>query len=142
MGLMKAQGKVLVVEDDPPTRQLLVTALGQIKGLEVETRADAETALDYLVANPVDLLLFDIALPGMSGWELVEALRQFPHFDHLRLVGITAWYGTSHLRYARPSGVQLDAFFPKPLNMPELLDTVRKLLKGKSWQTSASRQRE
>ena len=66
--------RILIVDDEPPIRRFLRTALAA-QGYRVEEAADGEAALDFLKRNPVDLVVLDLGLPGMDGLEVVRQLR-------------------------------------------------------------------
>jgi two-component system KDP operon response regulator KdpE len=66
--------RLLIVDDEPPIRRFLKTAL-VAQDYRVEEAADAETALDFLKRNPVDLMVLDLGLPGMDGLEVLRRLR-------------------------------------------------------------------
>ena len=66
--------RILVVNDEPPIRRLLRTALGA-QGYRVEESEDGEAALDFLKRNPVDLVILDLGLPGLDGLDVVRQLR-------------------------------------------------------------------
>ena len=66
--------RVLIVDDEPPIRRFLKTALAA-QDYRVDEAADAETALDFLKRNPVDLMVLDLGLPGMDGLEVLRRLR-------------------------------------------------------------------
>ena len=66
--------RLLIVDDEPPIRRFLKTALAA-QDYRVDEAADAETALDFLKRNPVDLMVLDLGLPGMDGLEVLRRLR-------------------------------------------------------------------
>ena len=66
--------RVLIVDDEPPIRRFLKTALSA-QAYRVEEADDGETALDFLKRNPVDLVVLDLGLPGMDGLEVLRRLR-------------------------------------------------------------------
>jgi len=66
--------RLLIVDDEPPIRRFLRTAL-VAQDYRVEEAADAEAALDFLKRNPVDLIVLDLGLPGMDGLEVLRRLR-------------------------------------------------------------------
>lgn len=65
--------RILVVDDEPPIRRFLRTAL-TAAAYRVEEAGDGESALDFLKSNPVDLVILDLGLPGMDGLEVVRRL--------------------------------------------------------------------
>jgi two-component system KDP operon response regulator KdpE len=66
--------RLLIVDDEPAIRRFLKSALSA-QGYRVEEAVDAETALDFLKHNPVDLLVLDLGLPGLDGLEVLRRLR-------------------------------------------------------------------
>lgn len=66
--------KILVVDDDPNSQEVLSDILGY-HGMEVHAVSSGEDALDMLAAQPYDLAIIDLRLPGMDGWELFHTLR-------------------------------------------------------------------
>src|ERR1039457_4970550 len=67
--------RILVVEDETAVAEGVTYALEQ-EGFEVAVAADGRTALDLFEAGPVDLVLLDLMLPGLSGWQLLAAFRK------------------------------------------------------------------
>jgi len=111
--------RVLVVEDDWLVRTTVVEML-QLRGHEVFEAADAPRALEILEGQPVDVLVSDVGLPGMSGVELVAAAR-------VLLPGLAAVYATGH---AHMEGVQPDTrtvVLVKPYGSEALNDALARL---------------
>jgi two-component system NtrC family response regulator len=69
------QPKVLVVEDDPDIRKILAVFLAE-KGFQVKVAESAQTALDMLAEEPMDLILSDVRMPGMTGLDLLRAVKE------------------------------------------------------------------
>lgn len=117
--------KVLVV-DDEPNIVLSLEFLMQQAGFEVSTAQDGETALQLVGQTPPDLLLLDISLPGISGFEVLEALRAQDAFKKLPIVMLTA-----HGREVeREKGLALgaDDYITKPFSTRQLVEKVKALL--------------
>ena len=68
---------VLIVDDDPGARLLIGTAL-EMAGFRVTTAADGASALDEFRARPVDCVILDVVMPGMSGFEVLAAKFESP----------------------------------------------------------------
>lgn len=66
--------RVLIVDDEPPIRRFLRTALAA-QDYRVEEAGDGEAALDFIKRNPVDLMVLDLGLPGMDGLEVIKRVR-------------------------------------------------------------------
>lgn len=117
--------KVLVV-DDEPNIVLSLEFLMQQAGFEVTTAYDGESALALVNENPPDLVLLDISLPGISGFEVLEQLRSQAAFKRLPIVMLTA-----HGREVeREKGLALgaDDYITKPFSTRELVEKVKALL--------------
>ncbi len=116
---------VLVV-DDEPNILLSLEFLMQQAGFSVATAPDAERALELIGQQCPDLLLLDISLPGMSGFDLLERLRADDATRHLPVVMLTA-----HGREVeKEKGMALGAndYVTKPFSTRELVSRVQTLL--------------
>lgn len=117
--------KVLVV-DDEPNIVLSLEFLMQQAGFEVSTALDGESALAWVSENSPDLVLLDISLPGISGFEVLEQLRSQAAFKRLPIVMLTA-----HGREVeREKGLALgaDDYITKPFSTRQLVEKVQALL--------------
>ncbi|NLC20304.1 MAG: response regulator [Halomonadaceae bacterium] len=117
--------KVLVV-DDEPNIVLSLEFLMQQAGFEVETAGDGVTALAKVEAAPPDLILLDISLPGISGFDVLEQLRQEPLYARLPIIMLTA-----HGREVeKEKGLALgaDDYVTKPFSTQALVEKVQALL--------------
>lgn len=117
--------KVLVV-DDEPNIVLSLEFLMQQAGFEVETAEDGVTALAKVEAAPPDLILLDISLPGISGFDVLEQLRQEPLYARLPIIMLTA-----HGREVeKEKGLALgaDDYVTKPFSTQALVEKVQTLL--------------
>lgn len=118
--------RVLVVEDEPDVRMLVVDVLKEL-GYQVEVACDSHEALPVLQgAEPVDLLVTDVGLPGLNGRQLAEVARQ--HRPQLKVLFMTG--------YAREAEVRGDFLDPgmdlltKPFSIDELAQRVRQLIES------------
>ncbi|MBB3142079.1 response regulator transcription factor [Halomonas organivorans] len=117
--------KVLVV-DDEPNIVLSLEFLMQEAGFEVMTAEDGETALARVADEPPDLVLLDISLPGIGGFDVLERLRADPALARLPIIMLTA-----HGREVeREKGLALgaDDYVTKPFSTRTLVDKVKALL--------------
>lgn len=117
--------RVLIV-DDEPNIVLSLEFLMQQAGFDVATAADGETALQQVRTQAPDLVLLDISLPGISGFEVLETLRQEPAFKQLPIVMLTA-----HGREVeKEKGLALgaDDYITKPFSTRQLVEKVQALL--------------
>ncbi|KEQ26849.1 response regulator transcription factor [Paenibacillus tyrfis] len=115
--------KILVVDDDPHIRRLIKMIM-RGEGFEVLEAADGAKAMRTLEAAKADLVILDIMMPGMDGWELCRELRE--HYD-LPLLMLTALGDTEQ----KVKGFDLgtDDYLVKPFESRELVARVKALLK-------------
>ncbi len=121
-----AQERVLVVDDNPANVKLLEDLLG-FHGYDVEAVSGGAAALARLRTRVPDLLLLDVLMPGMSGYEVCRAMRADPALAMLPVVMVTALDDREERVHGLEAGA--DDFLSKPLNPPELLARVRSLLR-------------
>lgn len=116
---------VLVVDDDLGTR-LAISDYLELQGYFTLMAEDGEKALDKLASAYPHLIVTDIAMPRMDGFELVRRVRQRPQFRLLPVVFLTAHHETE----SRIRGYQLggDVYLPKPFDLKELGAVIRNLL--------------
>ncbi|QFU01930.1 Transcriptional regulatory protein WalR [Halomonas sp. THAF5a] len=117
--------KVLVV-DDEPNIVLSLEFLMQQAGFEVDTAENGESALSRIAEAAPDLLLLDISLPGISGFDVLERLRADPAHARMPIVMLTA-----HGREVeREKGLALgaDDYVTKPFSTQALVEKVKTLL--------------
>ena len=126
-----AGAKILVVDDTPHNVKLLADILGA-KGYEVSTAVNGELALASVAASQPDLILLDIMMPGLSGYDVCRKLREDPATALLPIVLCTSLDPQAE----RVKGIEAgaDDFLTKPINQAELFARVKSLLRIKSLQ--------
>jgi two-component system response regulator HydG len=120
----EAEGRILVVEDDPEAASFVIQVLGVRGGFAVTHTADPVAALLRASTEPWDLVLTDVEMPGMTGIELIEALRQAA--PDLPVAVMTAHASVGNAIGALRS--RADEFLEKPLRPAELMQTVTRLI--------------
>ena len=117
-----AAGRVLVV-DDQPSNLRIISALLSRHGYSVYTADSGEDALERLEQQPADLVLLDMMMPGMDGFELLQEIRENPAWSGLPVVFLTAAHDRDLLLRAFDSGA-VD-YVTKPFMPEELLARVQ-----------------
>ncbi len=116
---------LLLVEDNADTRELLAGDL-QSRGYRVVTAGSGEEALTLLAATRPDLILSDLALPGMSAYEFLQQARQMRDMHSVPAFAVTAAIVENDLQRARASGFA--GHFVKPVDVRALDDAIRRWL--------------
>lgn len=119
--------KILAIEDDASFRDLLQLHL-QAAGHTVRGAADPEEGLRALLEDPPELILLDLDLPYLSGFEVLEALRSDKASRAIPVVIITG--RPEGDTYERCRKIGIDGFASKPLRREELLRAIDKALAG------------
>jgi CheY-like chemotaxis protein len=116
--------KILVVEDNDDVREMMAVTL-ELEGHRVDTAANGRDALEKLrTGEKPCLILLDLMMPVMNGWEFRRALQQDPVLRTVPVVVVSA--ATGDIVKKTPA----DAFLPKPVDMDRLLDVVCDLCEG------------
>jgi len=114
---------ILICDDERPLRELIKAALGD--GYRFVEAADTVEAEELLGVDRPALLVLDVMLPGRSGLELLDELRERPDTADIPVVVISAWHG-EYERTALATGAS--AFLGKPFDPDELAETVERLI--------------
>lgn len=121
-----ADGHVLVVDDNVQNVELLTAYLESIP-VKVETAADGIIALEKIAQNPPALILLDIMMPRMSGFEVCRKLKSDPATRDIPIILVTALTELGDIERGVDSGA--DDFVSKPVNRLELVTRVKSLLR-------------
>jgi two-component system OmpR family response regulator len=113
--------RILVVEDDPESLQMM-GALLALWGHEPRLVPAGPAALDALDQEIPDVVLLDLGLPGMDGFEVARRIRSRPDGKEVLIAAVTAFRGDEHQRLAREAG--FDKYLMKPVD----IDTLRQVL--------------
>lgn len=116
---------VLVVEDYQDAREMYAAYL-QFSGFEVAEAANGVDAVAKTRELLPDIVLMDLALPQMDGWEATRQLKGDPATRHIPIVALTGHALAGHAEGARQAGC--DAFVTKPCLPDALVDEIRRLL--------------
>ena len=121
-------GKILVIEDDPTFRDLVRVQLASA-GHEVVTAEDAALGLRAIIGETPDLIILDIFVPYLDGFELLEALRTDPATRPIPVIVLTG-RGDDET-YARAHKIGVADFFTKPVESDRLIQSIEKLLSSR-----------
>jgi CheY-like chemotaxis protein len=124
---MTAAGKrgILIVDDDPFIRRLIVTTLEDVTALEVHEASDGVEALELARRERPALVFLDVDMPRLDGIEACRALRAEPETAEMTIVMLTAAHGDGVERRAEEAGA--DLFLTKPFSPLDLLRLVDRL---------------
>ena len=120
--------RILIVDDDPAILRLLSTNL-KARGYEVVTAIDGAQALEIAHREKPDLIVLDIMLPKMSGFEVCKRLKKDPKTSDIPIIMVTALNELGDIERGIDSGT--DDFLTKPVNKWELITRVKTMLKLK-----------
>jgi DNA-binding response OmpR family regulator len=116
--------RVLIAEDEANIAEALRFILGR-EGYEVACVVDGESALRRLRSDPPDVLMLDVMLPGMNGFEVLKSVRADAALSALPVVILTAKTQAQDRRLAEELGAQ--AYIAKPFSNREIVDQLRRL---------------
>ena len=119
--------KLLVVEDNEMNRDMLVRRL-QRRGYEVAMAVDGGQGLEIARSESPDLILMDMSLPVMDGWEAVRLLKAAPETQTIPIIALTAHAMSGDREKALGAGC--DDYDTKPVDFPRLLSKIESLLSG------------
>ena len=119
--------KMLVVEDTPTMRYLILRTLKRLKDVEIVEANDGVDALRKMAAGKFDIIFTDINMPMMDGLKLISLVRNDPANKDIPIVVITAGGGKEEMDKAMALGA--NAYFTKPIHTANLLSVAKELLK-------------
>lgn len=117
--------KIMVVDDDYELLKLIGMLLRRI-GADSRPFYDGQEALQYLEADTPDLIILDLMLPDMDGFEILQRIRQQSRFDHVPVLILSAKADPNTIRQGLENGA--DSYVTKPYIANSLIDRVRLLL--------------
>jgi len=127
--------KVLVIEDDEGAADLMLAILRK-EGLSVDHSADGKDGVEKARVQLPDLVIVDLMLPRMHGFEVIERLREDARFKGMPILVVTAKSYTQDLEGAKDAGAT--EYMTKPYDIDKFSETVKKLLGGKVSEVGAS----
>lgn len=120
--------RILVIDDLPDNYVLLQTIL-ESEGFQVEVADNGHAALDCIASDPPDLVLLDVMMPGMNGFEVTQKIRQNPACSLLPVLLVT---GYSEPTLFDGQEVGANGFIRKPIDFDQLLTQIRAILQSQT----------
>ena len=113
--------KILLIEDNEMNRDMLSRRLER-KGFEVVIAVDGQQGIETVNSNRPDLILMDMSLPVMDGWEATRQLKANPDTKEIPIIGLSAHAMAGDREKAMDAGC--DDYDTKPVELPRLLDKM------------------
>ncbi len=126
--IMSETKKILVIEDEPQILEFLSIALS-INGYEVITASNGAEGLEFALAKLPDLIISDIMMPEMDGYQVLEAVRANPQTANIPMLMLTARTDKNDVRQGMNLGA--DDYITKPFDIEDLLSSIKSRLNKK-----------
>ena len=123
---MPQRSKILIADDNQPNVELLEAYLGGVE-CEIAVAADGQETLDKVVSFKPDVILLDVMMPRLSGFEVCKQLKENPKTRRIMILMVTALNELGDIERAVAAGT--DDFLSKPVNKIELVKRVENMLK-------------
>ena len=114
--------KILVIDDEESFRQVMIKSLSK-EGFEVVAAPDGKTGVSLAAERQPDLIVCDLNMPGMDGYEVLAALRREPQLADIPLIFLTGQSQPSQVRQGMNLGA--DDYLTKPVDLADLLSAIR-----------------
>ena len=121
--------KVIIVDDDRDTREMLTLAL-ELEGFDVAQAANGLRLISAMHVDRPDVILLDVMMSWIDGFELCRAIKKNPGFGDIPVIFISARKSVEDERVGMEAGA-ID-YFPKPLDMDRLIARMREILGARS----------
>ncbi len=118
---------VLVVEDDPDGQEVVERIL-RYHRIDAHLASDGESAVEQLTQNVYTLVIIDLALPNMNGWELLKFIKSQPTLAATPCIAVTAFHSAEVAVKALQAG--FSAYFPKPLDATSFVRELENVMGG------------
>jgi diguanylate cyclase (GGDEF)-like protein len=125
-GQTEMQPHILLLDDDPLILQMLRFVMSK-QGFQVTQLTDGNQILKVLANTPISLVIMDVKMPGIDGFEVLEMVRKHREFDELPIVMLTSLKGEEHI--ARGFDLGANDYLYKPFSPSELVIRIRRFLK-------------
>lgn len=123
-----AAGTLLYIDDNPANLAVIAAAVRKMAGVRLLTADDPYEGLALALRETPDLVLLDINLPGIDGYEVLGQLRKDPRLRHVPIVALSAYAMPAEIAKGKAAG--FDDYLTKPVNMPALREALRRHLQA------------
>lgn len=137
--MSEGKQRILVVDDEPSLVKMVSKRL-EIEGFEVAVAMDGQDALEKAQSVQPNLIILDLMLPKLNGYEVCTMLKQDTRYQQIPILMFTARAQESDMKLAMECGA--DAFVRKPFRAQELLEHIRSLMPAGPAPTSAEKPAE
>jgi CheY-like chemotaxis protein len=127
--------RIVVIEDDVHIRTLMVALLRR-QGYDVAEAPDGEAGLELIVSHHPDLIVSDVQMPGMTGFQVLDEVRRNPELASTPVILLTALSDRVHMRHGMTAGA--DDYITKPFELSELSEAVYAQLNKRTQQNEAA----
>lgn len=117
---------IYIVEDEPELREILTEALGHI-GYNIKAAPDGRTLIDYVHRERPDLILMDIGLPDMTGWDLQRTLQEDASAKDVPVIAVTG-YGGAALEQTALKTLRFADYIRKPYSLADLMNRIDRVM--------------
>ncbi len=121
--------KILIVDDNQQNLELLEVYLEDLNAVSVRTASDGMEAMKIIASDPPDLVLLDIMMPRMSGFEVCKQIKSHPKTRDILVIMVTALNETGDIERATECGA--DDYLSKPIDRKALVNLIQTLLAGR-----------
>lgn len=118
--------QILYIEDNPTNQQLMEDIIEDFSHIQLQTAASAEMGLEIMRHSAPDLVLMDIHLPGMNGYQALAVMQQDPSLQHITVIALSANAMERDLRYGLAAG--FTDYLTKPIDIDTLSKTLNQYL--------------
>ena len=132
-GSASLTGKILLIEDEELIRELYSDAL-RFAGFDLVLVENGEKGLEKWQQEEFSLLITDIGLPGISGWEVIESIRQ--QDERVPIIIVSGW--GNQVELARSEKLKVNHFLSKPIDLFSLTSIIKKCLQQPGQKITAS----
>ena len=139
MNIMAQNNRILIADDNVANSELLQAYLADVE-CEIEFSIDGQDTLDKVVSFKPDLILLDVMMPRLNGFEVCKQLKEDPQTSSIMILMVTALNEIGDIE--RAVGTGTDDFLSKPVNQVELVKRVENMLKLKDVTDEVERLRQ